>query len=542
MFKPNRKLFSRGLASTTHSNLSSCSTRIKSYIQQGLYQEALKLYYLANSLHHIKADRFIVPSILKACSSLSDQDFGKRILKLGLDIDVYISYALISFYVNFNGLVDACQVFDDNRFLKEMQTDRYSLSITLGCRDDCPDLQCGKQVHAFVVQNTWGDDQFLVIALIDMYAKCAVLADAWQVFNKAAEMSTKVWNAMISGFVINGMWENGLEMCKLMHIDGVDFGSSAFSIVLQACSQEQALLSGMKIHSLATRMSYERHPHVSTSILTMYMKCLQVDDARQLFDLIRQKESASWNVIILGYSYNGYDEEGLMMFASMRSKGIQPYFSAISTVLAACVCSVEFIDFGKAVHGDAVKRAAYLNIVVQSVLLTIYAKCGLVDAAEYIFNKIEARDQVSCCSMVVGFCQNNRFKEAFGVFELMRADSVKPDSMVMVCLLTACSGMEDVQSGLQVHALVTKSSFASDVYVGTALIDMYAKCRSPDLAGFMPMKNLVSWNTIISAYAKNNHPGESINLFAELSKYGLKPNSISVTSVMAATASLAAIL
>ncbi|KAL5974802.1 hypothetical protein ACLOJK_031473 [Asimina triloba] len=203
-------------------------------------------------------------------------------------------------------------------------------------------------------------------------------------------------------------------------------------------------------------------------------------------------------------------------------------------------------DLGRTIHGELIKRPIQGNMAVQTALLTMYAKCGSIEAAKSVFNIIEERDVIAWGSMIAGLCQNGKFVEALNLFQAMQVEQVMLDSTIMVSIINACNGTENVELGFQIHGHAIKKAGGLDVYVSCALIDMYAHCGLSGLAGSvfssMTCKNIVAWNSIISCYAQNNCPDLAIELFVEILKHGLVPDSISVTSVIVAVSSLAALL
>ncbi|XWS74514.1 hypothetical protein CRYUN_Cryun01aG0004500 [Craigia yunnanensis] len=151
---------------------------------------------------------------------------------------------------------------------------------------------------------------------------------------------------------------------------------------------------------------------------------------------------------------------------------------------------------------------------------------------------MKEKDLVAWGSMISGFCQNRKFREALGYFGRMNADGIRPDSDIMSSVIIACIGLENVDSGCMIHGYVIKSGLDRDVYVATSLVDMYSKCGFPDMAenvfSEMPHKNLVAWNSMMSCYCRNGLPDQSIKLFSKIVQHGFYltngfyPNSISM--------------
>ncbi|KAF8397044.1 hypothetical protein HHK36_018682 [Tetracentron sinense] len=560
------------------------NSKIRAFVQQGNYPEALQLY--SRKPHSpLKTSKFTFPSLLKSCAALSSHHHGKAIhatiLTLGLQSDPYVATSLINMYVKCGSLSNAVQVFVtisesegsvedptvwnsiiDGYFryglvkdgvvqFRRMQSfgvrpDAFSLSILLGICNNSSCLLHGKQIHAYIIRNVFEKEPFLETTLIDMYAKCSRTIEAWKVFEKLGDKSNAVaWNAMIGGFCENELWEKSLELFAFMKHENCKLGSATFSSVLTACACGEDVISGKVVHCDVLKMGFEWDPYVCTSLLTMYAKCRLVEDARQLFDQIPDKEIELWNSMISAYVGNGCAHEALDVYYRMRLFGFPSDCFTMSNILSVCSMAGSH-DFGRAVHGELVKRPVQGNTAVQSALLTMYVKCGSVEDANLVFGAINERDVVAWGSMISGFCQNKKFEEALILFRAMESEGVKPDSTIMASVISACVGLENLELGCRVHGFVIKSGMGSDVFVGSALTDMYAKCGMPEMAGSvfsgMPYKNLVAWNSIISCYCRNGLPELSISLFPQIVLHGLTPDSVSITSVLIAISSVAALL
>ena len=147
--------------------------------------------------------------------------------------------------------------------------------------------------------------------------------------------------------------------------------------------------------------------------------------------------------------------------------------------------------------------------------------------------------------MVSGFPQHDRFDEALQYFSKMHTENFVLSAYSFGCALSACSGLMDLKMGIQLHALVSKSCYSSDVYMGSALIDMYSKCGSVACAqrvfDRMSERNRVSWNSMITCYEQNGPANEALEVFVKMTDCGIEPDEVTLASVVSACASLLAI-
>lgn len=450
-----------------------------------------------------------------------------------------------------NGYFQCSQPHKALFLLREMQLsgfkpDGHSLTILLkGTSDRHLSLDHGKQAHAYVVTNGLEVDPYLVTALIDMYSKCGDIVRAFKVFDGSFDKSISMWNAMIVGFYRHNMWERSLELFAQMRFEHFVVESATVSSVLMACSIGEAADFGEGVHCCVVKMGLELYPYVSNSLVVMYGKLGFVDDAERVFYGVADKRIELWNAIASVYTSRGLAYEALDVYNQMRLNGILPDSITVSNMLSACSLT-GFWEFGRRIHGYLIKRPQFLNMaVVQSSLITMYMKSGIVESATALFASTKDRDLVTWGSMIVGFCQNQNFDQALDLFNQLRAEELSLDATIIASTAAACTGLEFLELGCQIHCHAIKIGTNDDQLVGSALIDMYSKLGLPQLAGktfsFLPYKNLVVLNSMISGYSRNGLLDESVSTFSEITGLGLVPDQISITSVLASVSSFAAL-
>ncbi|XP_017984878.1 PREDICTED: pentatricopeptide repeat-containing protein At2g40720 [Theobroma cacao] len=576
--RPTLRL-SRQLSNYESSHLSPAllNSSIKAFIQQGQYTKALQLY----SVSPLTATKFTFPSLLKASTFVSDLTYGKTlhstIIQLGLQFDPFITTSLINMYVKCGLFSYAVNVFEKvverevfvedvtfwnsllDGFVKfglikkglahfyRMQAfgvlpDAYSLSILLGVLG----YKEGKQIHGYIVRNVFKSDPFLETALIDTYLSCSRIMEAWCVFDYLEDKSNVVvWNVMIGGFFKNGLWEWSLKLYSLVKCENVKLVSESFTSTLSACGYGDVVAFGRQVHCDLIKLGFENNHFVYTSLLTMYGKCQFVEDAEKVFYQVLDKGIEVWNAMISTFACNGYSYAAFEVYNKMRYNVITPDSFTMSNVLS-CSSMIGIYNVGRSVHAELVKRPIESSASVQSALVTMYCKCGSVYDGNSVLGAMREKDVVAWGSMISGFCQNRKFREALDCFRGMDANGVRPDSDTMSSVISACTGLENVDLGCMIHGYVVKSGLEADVFVATSLVDMYSKFGFPDMAEnlffHMPHKNLVAWNTIMSCYCRNSLPDQSIKLFSTIVQHGFYPDSVSITTVLAAVSSIAALL
>eukprot|EP01018_Ginkgo_biloba_P030288 Gb_21435 [translate_table: standard] len=411
----------------------------------------------------------------------------------------------------------------------------------------CTELKAlieGKHVHAHMGRNGLEQNVCLGTRIVSMYSRCGSIEDARLVFDKIHEPNIFLWNAMIRACATNGFYEETLELYHQMQRSGIEPDNFTFPLVLKACAGLSALEDGKEIHYHIVRCGLESDVSVGNSLVAMYVRCGSIDAARQVFNKISERNVISWNAMITGYVQIGYANEGLKLFHQMQLVDVIPNSVTMMSVLPACGLSAA-LQQGKWIHAYIVRHGFESDIYVGTALIDMYAKCGCIDIARQMFDKISKRDVVSWNAMIAGYVQNGYANEALMLFHQMQLAKVTPNSVTMVSVLPAYARLSDLHQGKLIHDYIIKSGFESDVSVVTSLVAMYAKCGSigiaQELFDKMPTRDVVSWNAMIMGCAQNGHADKAITLFCHMQVADVTPNLVTMVSVLPACAQLAAL-
>eukprot|EP01018_Ginkgo_biloba_P011239 Gb_08863 [translate_table: standard] len=402
----------------------------------------------------------------------------------------------------------------------------------------------GKLLHAHLLITGLNLNVFLETKLANMYAICGSMVEARLIFDKTSERNGFLYNMMIRGYAGNGPFDEALTLYYQMQQAGIQPDNFTFPFVLKACASLSALQEGKEIHYHIVRSGFESDVFVGNALIGMYSKCGSIGMARQLFEKMPKRNVVSWNVVIAGYCQNGLPSEALTLFHQMQVADVKPDSVTILSVLQACA-HLEDLQQGKDIHDYIMKNKFELDVSVGNSLVAMYAKCGSIEIARHVFDKMSKRDVVSWNAMIAGYAQNGYADEALAVFQQMQIQNMKPNQVTIVSVLPACADLAVLQQGKHIHDYIIKNRLESDVSVGNSLIAMYAKCRSLEdacqLFNRMSKRNVVSWNAMITGYVQNGHASEALSLFHSMQLSDIKPNSVTMVSVIPAYARLAAL-
>eukprot|EP01018_Ginkgo_biloba_P025976 Gb_06693 [translate_table: standard] len=550
---------------------------IKAYARCGYCEETLALYYEMQGTG-IDPDNFTFAFALKACAGLSALHEGREIhyhiMRAGFESDIYVETALIDMYTKCNSVENARQVFDkmaqrnvvswtamiagysQNGHCKEalilyhqmQQTDVKPNSITkvaaLKACGHLGALKLGKSMHGNMIKTEFELNVFVMTSLIDMYTKCGSVEDARHVFDKMSRRNVVSWTAMIAGYAQNGYSSEALSLFHQMAIANVPLDSVTLVSALLACAHVGALQQGRWIHDYIIRSGFELDVFVQNSLINMYVKCDCIDVASQLFKKMSRRDVVSWNVMIGGYAQNGLTNEAFSLFHQMRLKDVTPDSTTMSSLLSICAL-LRALRQGKCIHNYIIRYGFESDVFNGVALIDMYAKCGATEDAHQCFDLMPRRDVVSWNALIAGYSQNGHANEVLTLFHRMQLAGTMPNAVTVVSVLPACAQLGDLQQGKWIHDYIIRSRFESDSFVMTTLIDMYAKCGSIHIArqlfDRMCTRNVVSWTAMITGYAQNGHANEALTLFNQMQLAGVKPNSVTMVSVLSACAHLGAL-
>jgi pentatricopeptide repeat protein len=365
-----------------------------------------------------------------------------------------------------------------------------------------------------------------------------------------------------------GTPKEAIAVLYQMNKPNIPADSKTYGFLLQACAKHESLTEGKLLHTLIVKSVSQHDVFVGNNLISMYIKCGDMKDAMNVFDRIPQRNVVSWTALISGYVQRGYGKEAMRLFNKMVGKGVKPNQFTLSTVVKACASNA-YLEQGKQAHNYIIKMGFESDVVVQTALVHMYARCGSFEDARHVFDKMSERstrtwnamitghaqnrdmkkalklfyemserDVVSWTAVIAGYAQNGYGDESLNVFNQMRKTGMKSDSFIMGSVLSACADLAALELGRQFHAYVVQSGFAMDIVVGSALVDMYAKSGSMEDAcqvfDKMPQRNEVSWNSIITGCAQHGRGNDAVLLFEQMLQAGIKPNEISFVGVLSA--------
>ncbi|KAA8540013.1 hypothetical protein F0562_026705 [Nyssa sinensis] len=401
-------------------------------------------------------------------------------------------------------------------------------SVLSVCAHSCS-LWDGKQVHGLVLKS--GSESFKLVgsALLYFYSSCFEIEDARRVFDVLHERNELLWNLMLVGYVqcnltddaldvFNKMptrdviaWttlissysksqdgcEKALELFWLMRESG-EAAPNEFTLdcVLRACGGLGALHEGRVVHGLLIRCGLEFEYSIGGALIDFYCNCRAMDDAERVYD-----------------------------------RQVNPCLNYSNTLMAGLISMGRFDDAELIFDGLIEKNKDSYNLMIKG--------NGEIDKALELFEETKwERNPVTWNSMISGLIHSAQHEEAIRLYVTMRKLSIGQTRSTFSALFHACSCLGSLQQGQQLHAHLIKTPFESNVFVGTALVDMYSKCGSISDAqtSFINVSNpnVAAWTALINGYAHHGLGSEALLLLEHMLEQGVDPNAPTFVVVLSA--------
>eukprot|EP00250_Pteridium_aquilinum_P011881 c20365_g1_i1 orf=442-3237(-) len=455
------------------------------------------------------------------------------------DPSTYTWQAIISCHITHGKHTAALALYRDMHIQGIMPNKFIYPCVLQACGGACVPEQ-GFLVHDHILRSAVDSVVVVGNTLIDMYIKCASVKDAKKVFDDMRHKDVVSWGSIISGYSQHGDGLAALYLFKQMQEEGITPNRVAFLCTLKACASILALADGRLMHEQIIRAHFEGDVLVGNTITDMYAKCGSLEDAQKVLWGLKSRTVSSWNAMIGGYAQYGAVEPALDLFHNMSMEGTTPDTVTYACVLTACGSKGD-LEQGKFLHELIAKTGLESNEFVGNSLIDMYAKCGSLEEARNVFDNLPTQNSVSWGAMFAGYAQHEYGFHALELFEKMLQLSIRPDEIVLSCILKACSSIEGLHFGKMIHNYLVSRGLEIDLIVSNTLVDMYAKLGSLEDAhrvfDRLTSPNVVSWGAILAGYAQHDQGQPAFDFFRNMLVKGVKPDNAAFSCVAKACGS-----
>lgn len=437
-----------------------------------------------------------------------------------------------------NGEYGKCLLVFREMGLKSIFQDECTYDFVLRSCYELFDFKFGEMVYGHLVKTGFDSFDFLKYASVDMLRKKIPFRNWPELAGEKLSSAVNDWNSLIFGVLQHGETKKCFRIFSHMRKERIDPDSMTVVNLLRSCIELNRLNLGRMIHALALVSKLCEDLIVNTALLTMYSRMKSLVDARKVFDKMPQRDTVVWNIMISAYSRHGFPLKSLELLVQMVKSGIKSdLFTALPVI--SSIAELKSLKQGKEVHGHVIRNGSDYQVSVLNCLMDMYCKSNCLNYAQMIFNVLQNKTVVSWSSMIKGYVSHEQFEDALSLFNKMKVEGFRIDAVTVINILPAFVNIGAFQQIKNLHGYSTKSAFTSVPAVTTALLASYAKCGCIELARKLfddeetGIKDIISWNSMISAYAKHGDLCKCFELYKQMKQQQeLRPDQLTFLSLL----------
>ncbi|XP_075648379.1 putative pentatricopeptide repeat-containing protein At3g49142 [Castanea sativa] len=359
--------------------------------------------------------------LMRAYAACGEPGITRHVFDEIPEKNVVFFNVMIRSYVNNHLYHDALLVFK-TMASQGFEPDNYTYPCVLKACSGLENLYVGLQIHGAIVKVGLDLNVFIGNGLVAMYGKCGCLMEARQVLDEMPSRDVVSWNSMAAGYAQNARFDDALEVCKEMEALRLKPDAGTMASLLPAVTN-------------------------TTSYNVSYVK--------EIFMKLDKKSVVSWNVMIAVYVNNSMPAEAVNLYLQMEKNSIEPDAVTIASILPACG-DLSALSLGRRMHEYVERKKLRPNLLLENALVDMYAKCGSLQDAREMFDRMKFRDVVSWTSMISAYGLNGQGRDAVALFAKMQNLGLSPDSIAFVSVISACSHAGLLEEGRYYFKLMTE--------------------------------------------------------------------------------------
>lgn len=415
----------------------------------------------------------------------------------------------------------------------------------------CVNLDEAKDVHTRITRSCFSSDSYLGNTIVNTFVKCGSIADALGCFHKLRKRTAFSWTAIISWHSNNGQGAEALRYYYRMQAEGVLPTKYIYICVLKSCGSLEDLKEGKRIHNDLIRSGRQLDVFLGTALIDMYAKCGSMVDAQRVLGSLASHDVVMWTAMIAGYVQQGEGAKALKIYSQMKAEGLQPNDRTFVSLLKAYgrIAGMEegvvlngqplkqdTLQMTRLLHAEIIETGSGKDMFVCNTLIDVYAKCGSMVDAKFVFDTLPQPSVVSWTALISGYAQLEQAEKALQAYAHMQGDGMPADEATYLCVLKACSHIGALTTCWKIHRDIVASGIAFSVTVANSLIHTYGKCgcmaEAQRVFDTSPYRNTVSWTALIAGYAREGAYQQSLHYLEEMEKAGIKPDDVTFLSAL----------
>lgn len=373
----------------------------------------------------------------------------------------------------------------------------------------CSSLRELKQIQALTIKTHLQNDLNILTKLINFCTGNPAVSSmdyARQLFDTIPQPDILLFNTMVRGYSRSNTPADAVTLFVHALNSGLLPDHYTFPCLLKACAcmNVEGLEEGKQLHCFAIKLGLDDDSYVSPTLINMYALCNDVDSARRVFDKIVEPCVVSYNAIVTGYVRSSRPNEALVLIRELQERNLRPTDVTMLSALSSCAL-LGSLELGKWIHEYVKKYGFDKYVKVSTALIDMYAKCGSLDDAIFVFENMPVRDTQAWSAMTMAYATHGQSHKAISLFEEMKKAQVQPDEVTFLGLLYACSHTGLVEEGCEYfYSMRNKYDIVPGIKHYGCMVDLLSRAGRLDEAyrfiEDLPIQPTpILWRTLLAA-------------------------------------------
>ncbi|KAA8521760.1 hypothetical protein F0562_012433 [Nyssa sinensis] len=420
-----------------------------------------------------------------------------------------------------------------------VKTTRNSISISdqtthcISLLKSCSNIRDFLPIHAHLITTNLISDPLISKHILRFFISIGDFDHVRPILSRTGVPETITWNTLMENQLQEGSVKDVFLTYHQMVTEGVPLDVSTFHFLIHACCRTLSIGQGNEIHGRILKSGLGISRSLKNNLMGLYSKAGRLEEVRKLFEKYPDRDVISWNTMISCYVRMGLLQEALDLFRKMMVDGVVPDDITMVSLISACT-KLRDLQMGENLHAYVEQNGLEVNGSLFNCLVDMYIKCGEMERAHELLDRIKCEiDVVLWTTLISGYVKAGDLVAARRLFNQMTERN-------LILWTTMISGYVQDEAVAIFEQLPSKS-----IVSWNTLLDGY--CRSGDTEKArtffdkIPEKDVVSWNTMINCYTRCHQFGALFELFRELQISNVKPNNLTLISLLSACASAGAL-
>ncbi|XP_042513821.1 pentatricopeptide repeat-containing protein At1g08070, chloroplastic-like [Macadamia integrifolia] len=429
-----------------------------------MHLKSLHVYLIRTGLHQ---SNFAIGNFVAHCAHVGAMSFANQVFTQMLEPNSFVWNTMIRGFQQNHEPQKALLLFRCMKF-RNIPPDCFTFPFVIRACASLQDLRKGQCIHGLLFKICVDADVYIATSLVEFYAALGHTRVAHKVFDEIPAKDPVSWTTIMAAYV-NQCGDMNIAhqiFCEMSVKDLVAWNTMIGGFVK---------IGDMRLAKALFDQAPVKDLLLYNTLLGGYAKHGEAELMLRFFHEMPERDLVSWNSVIGGLVQSKKINEAMVLFHQMQIEDLKPNEVTLVGVLSACA-QVGALDTGRWIHSYIDRNGFGLNLLVGTALVDMYSKCGSLEGAQLVFERMLERDVVAWNAMIMGFSMNGQSRKALELFYQMRSGNVKPNEVTMIGVLCACTHAGLVDEGQKwFYAMHHELGIASKIEHYGCMVDLLGR-------------------------------------------------------------------